>query len=314
MTITRNYQDAVDRALIDWHRTHEAAASKERAGALAAQMRVGAARAAADVISALDSDQPSVQASLRDSNLALRCRRANELVSRLGEGMPWKDRLEISEASLGALADVLSAGSEPEAQAALFRLKDGLQADAQAADQAHRAEEKERAAARAEQERARRENDRQLVEATIRDALQDLGYHVGEVEETAVVKEGRLYFSRADWPKHAVQVTLDDQLAVRLEPVRVADDRQAQGPADLAEAGKADVAFDGQWCSESGLGKLKERLRDRGMALPLQAEKQPRGSAMRRVPDASVGKALRKARGVPDEAPAPIARQLPGSR
>ena len=309
------YQEAVDRALIDWHRNHEAATSREKAGALAARIRTRAVRTAEDVISALDVDQPAMQAALRDANLALRSRRARELVARCGDGMPWKGTLELSEGSLAALDDILTAPSEPVAQSAMFLLQTSLTADAGQAAQVHQATEAKRAADQLAQEHAAKERDRELVASTIRDTLQDMGYAVGEIEETAFVKNGTLYFSRSGWTDHAVQVQLDEQLGIRVEPMRIANDGVLLGPADIATQRAADATFDLQWCSSGGpggLGELKQNLAERGLGMPLQAERTASGAAMRRVADTKAGNAQRKARGQVDNGEAPKERKLPG--
>lgn len=306
------YQEAVDRALIDWHRNHEAATSSEKAGALAARIRTRAVRTAEDVISALDVDQPAMQAALRDANLALRSRRARELVAGFGDGMPWKDTLELSEGSLTALDDILTAPSEPVAQSAMFRLQTSLAADAGQAARDHQVAEAKRAADQLAQEHTAKVRDRELITSTIRDTLQDMGYAVGEIEETAFAKNGTLYFSRSGWTDHAVQVQLDEQLGVRVEPLRIAGEGESLGPADIATQRAADATFDQQWCSPEGLGKLKQNLAERGLGMPLQAERTAPGAAMRRIADTKAGNALRKARGHVDNGKAPKERKLPG--
>lgn len=309
----RAYQQQVDAALLEWHKGAAAQASQSRAGALSAALPARAVRSAADVISALEPITAAAASQSRDAALQRRAARARELLASCGDGTPWRDSLELSDRTLSALDAAVSAASEEASQGAMADLRAGLADDAQQAQRAHAADLQRRADEQAREQAAAQRRDRELVATTVRETLQDLGYVVAdEIEESAYASGGALHFSRSDWTNHAVALRVADDLTVRMEAVRVdAADAPAPSAADQVQREKLDNRFDAQWCHADGLGRFKEELHRRGLAMPLKQDF-PVIPKMRVVNDAETGGVLAKARGH-TAADVPLQeRELPG--
>jgi hypothetical protein len=287
--IAREYQQRVDLALMDHHRREAGARAAADMRAWAAGFRARATLTAKDVVAALESETLMAAAGRRQSSLAAMAGRARELV----ESVSRRDGGELSEATLAALDEVLAAENEGAGQVALARLRQAVESDLARWEQARREAEARRLA----EERAIEAEERRLVAAEVQDALEDLGYVVSGIEDTAFVQRGQLFAAHRDWPDHVVRFEFEAGSGrVRTAPLRIAGPNPAPGAADARLLEREDAAFDAEWCGANGLGRFRDLARRRGIEARFRAEHRPGELEVGRTTEEAVGEAIRQTR------------------
>lgn len=305
------YQVAVDRAVAAWQSKQLAVQSVAESQRHAARFHASALRTAKDIIAVLDTEPGSARSAQDRVRIGQRRKAAKDVVARTGQDQPWQAHLELSAASLSALDKVMDAEQDSSAQVAYLELTQRLSEDALLAQAAYAGAEREAEQARHLAETHARQREREMVAATIRDTLEDLGYEVSDIEETAFTRDGALYASRSDQPDHAVRMQLDAGGQVRIEPVRVVDQAETLGIADLQQQKIEDANFDRTWCGPGGLGKFLKTARSRGLDASVKAVHAPGSQPVTSVDESKVGERVRNARSPAKQRKGLKSRQLP---
>ena len=172
----------------------------------------------------------------------------------------------ISDELSQNLKSVLSAASHPEAQIAEAHLKAAV------------AVELKRVAAekvRRQQEQQRLQTDR--VAALMAQSLEEMGYVVSGVEESAYTEDGQIIACNPEQPDYAVRLTMDSaNEQVRSNVVRLVESETASSTR-TSEQQKQDKEADDSWCNAKGIGCFRKELGDKGVDVsfsPTQGQQQ----------------------------------------
>ena len=307
------YQVAVDRAVAAWQAQQSAVQSVAETQRHAARFHASPVRTAKDIIAVLDTETGAARSAQDRVRISTRRRAAKELVAQAGMGQPWQEHLELSNASLAALDKVMDAEKDSAAHIAYLELTQQLGEDALLAQATFAAAEREVQQARQLAETHGKQREREMVAATIRDTLEDLGYEVSDIDETAFTRDGALYASRSEQPDHAIRMQIDAHGRLRVEPVRVVDREERLGSADLQQQRIEDANFDRSWCGPEGLGKFLKTARSRGLNASVKAVHTPGSQRVEEVDDSKVGERVRNARRPSAQRKGLKSRQLPPS-
>lgn len=285
--LARQYKRDVERALMCHHQAVAAERGTTETKAWAAQFRMRAIRTAQDVVSALEPDALFVADNRQRAQLEAMARRAHEMVTRLLGASPG----DLSDETLSSLEAVLSCDDAESAHAALDRLEELLRAEAARREAEKRREHEREEALRMERQR---ERVRDVAEA-IGDVLEDMGYRVSGLDETAFVRNGHLYVIHRDWPDHAVRLEFDPTSdRIRSVPLRVmGGDASPDASAGVEGGGTGDKNFDTHWCEgTNGILGLKQLAARRGVALSFSREHRPGEKPLDMVPDRQLGERI----------------------
>ncbi len=172
----------------------------------------------------------------------------------------------ISDGLRQNLKSVLSAESHSEAQIAEAHLKAAISA------------ELKRVAA----EKVRRQKEQQhlqtdRVAALMAQSLEEMGYVVSGVDESAYTEDSQIIACNPDQPDHAVRLTMDPaNEQVRSNVVRLVEPRTAFSTR-TSEQQKQDKEADARWCNAQEIGRFREELKDQGVDVrfsPTQGQQQ----------------------------------------
>lgn len=264
----RKYQVEVDEAIAEYQRTAE---TTHAMSAWVSSFKTRVARSASDMHQAL------LSRSARADETALSAR----LGRMTGEALSILDQLardagdaELSPQVMRCLEAVLAVQDEIEALVALQALREAVANQRQ--DLAELADRKRRE--QAQWERGRERKQRALVARQVGRVLEDLGYEVSQITDSAFTRDGHVYAVSNEWPDHALRLEFDpteDALVART--VRVVGEEE---PARIGRSGNAedDANFVKEWCSADGLGKMRELLKRRGIHTRFE-QKHASGSA-----------------------------------
>ena len=291
----RQYQRSLDEALSDWRRNQAASSATLHTVQHMLKFETRAVRSTRDVIAALDFLSPSLKAVQAHAGLKTLIARAREIVSAAQNQTAWSTGGELSSSSLVALDQVLEAEEDGDAQVALARLQDSVAHDIRLAEEAFEAARLGTQVKAAQAEREASQLRQSMVAAEIRDVLEDIGYCVSDIEETAFAKNGVLFAAHKDWPDHAVRFELGNGDKLRVEPVRVVDESVRVGVADQAQQSTEDVQFDKIWC-KGELEKFLKTARERELEVSLAFENEPGSVKLEHVSVNEVGKAIQVSR------------------
>ena len=186
--------------------------------------------------------------------------RARELMTEVDDKVA-----HISDELRQKLKSVLSAESHPKAQIAEAHLKKAISAELKrvAAEKVRR-----------QQEQQRLQMDR--VAALMAQSLEEMGYVVSGVDESAYTKDGQIIACNPEQPDHAVRLTMDSaNEQVRSNVVRLVEPGTASSTRTSAQQ-KQDKAADKSWCNLKGVGRFKKELKDKGVEVSFSPT-QPQG-------------------------------------
>ena len=171
----------------------------------------------------------------------------------------------ISDELRQKLESVLSAESHSEAQIAEAHLKAAVSAEL-----------KRIAAAkvRRQKEQQRLQTDR--VAALMAQSLEEMGYVVSGVDESAYTEDGQIIACNPDQPDHAVRLTMDPaNEQVRSNVVRLVEPETASSTR-TSEQQKQDKEADARWCNPQEIGRFSRELKAKGVDVPFSPT-QPQG-------------------------------------
>ena len=243
------YRSRLQESLLRLHRREAAAEGRDEVLAWYATYAPPAPRAAHGAVAAAHEE-------------TLRGRRAEdeELRRRLFENArKTMARLDgevatVSEALREQVEAVLTAASYPEAQLAEARLS-GLVDE----ELARNREERERRGKEAERLR----NDR--VAALMARSLEEMGYVVSGIDESAYTRNGEIIACHPDTSDHALRLTIDrDRSQVTSNIVRIVESGADAG-AGAGERRRQDEEADERWCNPEGIGTFREKLEQNGV-------------------------------------------------
>lgn len=308
------YQRALDEAVRRWQRERAAGMAADEAKTRIAAARAKPARSADDVIAALESGRGGL--SQRVADAAQLERLIHHAQARLRTAA--EEHVPIRDVTLDALEAVCAATSVAAAQQALGRLETAIENDRQAAADAR--QRQARAEAQAEAQRREREaaeerqQEHDAVVHRITEVLQDLGYTVGEIQQTAVPGRAQLVALPDGERDHAVQVSFAPGGQVRMAPVRLVEENEpTAGQADRDREEAEDWEFDQRFCGGATgglLGEVVTRSRNRGLGVRLRPEPGA-GRPVGRLSVATLSPELRARLG-PQGAKAPLQERTHG--
>lgn len=160
----------------------------------------------------------------------------------------------ISDELRQKLESVLSAESHSEAQIAEAHLKAAVSAELKriAAEKVRRQKEQQRL-----------QTDR--VAALMAQSLEEMGYVVSGVEESAYTKDRQIIACNPKQPDHAVRLTMDPaNEQVRSNIVRLVEPGMASSTR-TPEQQKQDKEADARWCNVEEIGRFSGELKDKGV-------------------------------------------------
>ena len=163
----------------------------------------------------------------------------------------------ISDELRQTLKSVLSAESHSEAQIAEAHLKAAVSAELKrsAAEKVRRQEEQQRL-----------QTDR--VAALMAQSLEEMGYIVSGVEESAYTEDGQIIACNPAQPDHAVRLTMDPaNEQVRSNVVRLVEPATASSTR-TSEQQEQDKEADARWCNAQEIGRFRKELQNKGVDVP----------------------------------------------
>ena len=173
----------------------------------------------------------------------------------------------ISDELRQTLKSVLSAESHSEAQIAAAHLEEAVSAELKrvAAEKVRRQKEQQRL-----------QTDR--VAALMAQSLEEMGYVVSGVDESAYTEDGQIIACNPEQPDHAVRLTMDPaNEQVRSNVVRLVEQGTASSTR-TSEQQKQDKEADDSWCNAQGIGRFRGELEDKGVDVrfspPTQGQQQ----------------------------------------
>jgi len=261
--------------------------ANEALRAWSAQLPSGVFRSAKDVIPALVSVE-AMQSQLQSANqIRAMAERAREIMEDLAK---YGDE-ELSHQTLEAIEGVLDAPNEARAYENLLLLRERAAIEKSAMEESRR--KKKEAEEKALQERRRR-----MVASEIARALEDMGYTVSGVNETAFVSHGSLYAVRTEWPGHAMRFDFDSTgSGIISTPLRVVE--KGGGEKSKAEAGisEKDAEFDRDWCRpDGGITRIKDILKSRKVGVTFSADNPPGSVELGIAREDELGETINKLR------------------
>ena len=172
----------------------------------------------------------------------------------------------ISDGLRQKLESVLSAASHSAAQIAEAQLKVAVSAELKRV----KAEK-----IRRQKERQRLQTDR--VAALMAQSLEEMGYVVSGVDESAYTEDHQIIACNPEQPDHAVRLTMDPaNEQVRSNVVRLVESGTASSTR-TSEQQKQDKEADGSWCNVKEIGRFRGELKDKGVDIrfsPTQGQQQ----------------------------------------
>ena len=170
----------------------------------------------------------------------------------------------VSDDLRGKLAAVLSAESHGEAQIAEARLKAAVRGELQRVE----AEK-----VRRQKEQKRLQTDR--VAALMAQSLEEMGYVVSGVDESAYTRDGQIIACNPEQPGHAVRLTMNAAgQQVRSNVVRLVERGTPAGSRKGEQ--EEDAKADRLWCHPEGIGRFRTELEKKGVGVEF-ARANPRG-------------------------------------
>ena len=163
----------------------------------------------------------------------------------------------ISDELRQTLKSVLSAESHSEAQIAEAHLKAAVSAELKrvAVEKIRRQEEQQRL-----------QTDR--VAALMAQSLEEMGYVVSGVDESAYTKDRQIIACNPGQPDHAVRLSMNPaNEQVRSKVVRLVEPATASSTR-TSEQQEQDKEADKSWCNSKAIGRFRKELQNKGVDVP----------------------------------------------
>ena len=186
----------------------------------------------------------------------------------------------ISDELRQKLESVLSAQSHSKALVAAAHLEAAVATELEHVKAEKVRRQKEQQARQKEQQRL--QTDR--VAALMAQSLEEMGYVVSGVDESAYTQNGQIIACNPEQPDYAVRLTMDRaNEQVRSNVVRLVDPKTAsstrtaeQREKDQKRDQEQDQEADVSWCKYEGIGRFREKLIDKGVDVGFRST-QPQG-------------------------------------
>ena len=108
-------------------------------------------------------------------------------------------------------------------------------------------------------------------------SLEEMGYVVSGVDESAYTEDSQIIACNPEQPDHAVQLTVDPaNEQVRSNVVRLVEPETASSTR-TSEQQKQDKEADARWCNAQEIGRFRRELNDKGVDVrfsPTQGQQQ----------------------------------------
>ncbi len=305
--IARDYQKELRSAWVRYQQHQAAGSAAEETRAWATSFRGGAVRTAVEVIAEL-ADLSSLATERHQevqlNTMAGKAREMLEKAFREFEG----GSMELSNELLDALGRVFEAKHESKGMEALENLKSVIDKEKKNQQELRRTELERERISLAEEQR----EQTQWVAEQIATVLEDLGYTVSGVDETAFVEKGFLYASCESFPDHVMRFELDfNGNGIKSVPLRVVGEGN-EIAAEQDSIAREDIDFDSDWCSADRLSSFRTLSAKRGLTIKFKADHPAGTQAVRCIAESELGDTLQEARKDPGQRPAPRTRNSPG--
>lgn len=273
-----SYQKEQDESLISYHRQQAAREASQQLGDWA-NVAVAPVRSAADVLRFLDSESGPDKGVQKDAALLAMRQQFRPILNRLSES-----GLELDATGTRILNALADSKTINEARKLLGQL--GQSVDIQINAFRKEAEMK----ARLEKERLRTG-----VSFQIANILENMGYEVSGLDESAFTKDGKLYAVKHDYPDHVMVFEVNKQTsALTTSPHRVVEDNITTGAGEEG-LNESDLAFDENWCEKDVLA-FKKAAAARGVGLKFRRTRNPGAAALPALKASALGQWLTKCR------------------
>lgn len=246
------YRSKLNEAMLKFRREKAVGEGRDEVLAWYSTYAPATSRTAGNVIGAANNEQLFGRQGQDEELRRTVFERARQLMAEIDSQVA-----HISDELRQKLESVLSAESRPEAQIAEAHLKAAISAELKrvAAEKVRRQKEQERL-----------QMDR--VAALMAQSLEEMGYVVSGVDESAYTEDGQIIACNPDQPDHAVRLTMDPaNEQVRSNVVRLVEPGTASSTR-TSEQQKQDKEADGSWCNVKGIGRFRKELRDKGVDVP----------------------------------------------
>lgn len=246
------YRSELNEAMLNFHRDQAVSEGRNEVLEWYSAYASATSRTAGNVIGAANNEELFGRQG-QDEELRLSVfKRAQELMAEVdGQVAHISDELHQN------LKSVLSAASHSEAQIAAARLEATVSAELKrvAAEKVRRQEEQQHL-----------QMDR--VAALMAQSLEEMGYVVSGVDESAYTEDGQIIACNPEQPDYAVRLTMDPASEqVRSNVVRLVESATASSTR-TSEQQEQDKEADGSWCNVEGIGRFRKELRDKGVDVP----------------------------------------------
>ena len=243
------YRSELNEAMLKFHREKAVGEGRDEVLEWYSAYAPETSRTAGNVIGAANNEQLLGRQGQDKELRRTVFKRARELMAEV-DGQVAHISDELSQ----KLKSVLSAESHPAAQIAAAHLKTAVSAELKRV-------EAEKVCRQKEQKRLQMDR----VAALMAQSLEEMGYVVSGVDESAYTKDGQIIACNPEQPDHAVRLTMDPaNEQVRSNVVRL----MKQGTASstrTSEQQEQDKKADARWCNRQAIGRFKTELKDKGV-------------------------------------------------
>ena len=243
------YRSKLNEAMLKFRREQAVGEGRDEVAEWYSAYAPAASRTADNVIGAANNEQLFGQQGQDETLRRTVFERARKLMAKVdGQVAHISDELHQN------LKSVLSAASHSEAKIAEAHLKVAISAELKrvAAEKVRRQKEQQRL-----------QTDR--VAALMAQSLEEMGYVVSGVDESAYTEDSQIIACNPQQPDHAVRLTMDpDNEQVRSNVVRLVEPATASSTR-TSEQQKQDKAADARWCNAQEIGRFREELKDQGV-------------------------------------------------
>ena len=259
-TVAR-YRSELNEAILNFHREKAIGEGRDEVLEWYSAYAPTTSRTGGDVIGAANNEQ---LLGRQGQDKELRCtvfERARKLMAEVDGQVA-----HISDELRQKLKSVLSAESHSEAQIAEAHLEVAVSAEL-----------KRVAAEKIRRQKEQKHLQMDRVAALMEQSLEEMGYVVSGVDESAYTEDGQIIACNPEQPDHAVRLTVDPaNEQVRSNVVRLVEPETASSTR-TSEQQKQDKEADARWCNAQEIGRFRGELKDKGVDVsfsPTQGQQQ----------------------------------------
>lgn len=275
-SVINSYQQDQDKCLMSYHRRQAAREASQKLGDWA-NLSVRPARSAAEVLVFLDSELGPDKGVQKDATLLAMKQQFRPILNRLSE-----IGLELDDTGTRIFNALAESNRINEARKLLGQL--GQSVDIQIDAYRREAEMK----AQIEKERLRA-----AVSFQVANILENMGYEVSGLDETAFTRDGKLYAVKHAYPDHVMVFEVDKQTSTLItSPHRVVEENTT---TDSKKREQGDLEFDANWCEEDVL-VFKKAAAARGMGLKFRRTRNPGATVLPELRASALGQWLTRIR------------------